>query len=54
MTHQISTTQIQFSDKYEPEKLRRLADDLVRVERALNTMIEEIRDLQQRVTALGG
>lgn len=46
MTSPITIPQIQFSQSYEPEKARRLADDLRRVGGSINSLIGEVTALQ--------
>ena len=46
MTEQVSLTHVQFLDQYEGEKLRRLVEDLRRVQQRVNSLIEEVNQLR--------
>ena len=52
MTDPVSLTPIQFGNTYDGEKTRRLADDLARTQRQLNSLIDEVSELRAQVAAL--
>lgn len=52
MSQQITITQIQFDETYDPQKARRLVEDLAKAQRCINTLVQENQDLQARVKKL--
>lgn len=52
MSQQISITQVQFGETYDPQKERRLVQDLTKAQQCINTLVQEFQDLQARVKKL--